>query len=59
MITDSGSEKKKGGWVRKRKQLRIGLAKTKRSNRVDEKCTGCKELRNNDRKTNCVILKKI
>ena len=29
------------------------------SSRLDEKCTGWKELRTNDRKTNCVILKKI
>ena len=29
------------------------------SSRLDEKCTGSKELRNNDRKTNCVNLKKV
>ena len=28
------------------------------SSQLDEKCTGWKELRTNDRKTNCVILKK-
>ena len=48
-------EKGLGGWE---KTTEDWTQKWRGSSRLDEKCTGWKELRANDRKTNCVILKK-
>ena len=49
----------KGGRVGKENNWGLNLQRWRGSSQLDEKCTRCKELRNNDRNTNCVILRKI
>ena len=58
-ILDYGPRFREEGWADGNKKTTEDWTQSWRgSSQLDEKCTGWKELRNNDRKTNCVILKK-